>query len=444
MKYSSLFLVVLLSLFVYIYTGQLVQFVSIGIFYIIGITVIRLFLKPNNSLVYGVYGFFFFIYGVLALLSQIELIHNIDTDYFIHNDASDAFFPHAMKFGADNKDNLIETTLLNPFFYDYPLVAFINCGLARIANTLHVENIRFFLRIYIFMISAIIPAIITTLLLEYKVNKKFIIKNVCIFGLVSYLYVTSTVFTRDIHVCLFYTLIFYILLQPSPHNVIFKFIILFLLCLGARPENGIYSIVFFLSYYLINKKNNINISFFVLLFLVAIVLMYGLRDVFDEAVDTAIRYQHSTSHKSVGTFSAIYTLPFPLNVIGVSIYMILMPLPIDAYIVGNGKSFLTLPFVLSPYLMLVVFSSSVWYIINRFKTEKKYSIALIVAILTFFVVSYLSPDIRRSFAVVPGLYMGYCLIRNKVSVIFLRKIKYIGWPLIAFVNLLFYLLVRVY
>lgn len=440
----------ILSVFILIIIGLYGSFsffttFSLLIYYCLGLCMLKLLIRPADDNVLNIYGLFYGIYGVLAVLSQIELIHDPFTDYFIHNDACDSFFSQVVSQRSELRwDNLVEGTLLNPRFSDYPLPMFVFAILSKITNGLDLYNLRFFLRIHIFMMSAIIPALLADLQFRHDILNRKVIKRTIIFGIVSYLYITSTVFTRDIYVCFFYTWIFYEILHPKQTKMPLKFIVLFLLCFGSRPENGLFSLVFIFSYYIYNKRDKVNPSVLVVgLLMVGFVFNY-LHDALFEAVDTVSRYQTANLHNnSGGLWGKVNALPFPLNYLGMGSYLILMPLPFDMYILGKGNSFLTMPYILSPYLMALIFGVTLWYVFNNHKKNKKYALFIIVAIISFLFISQASPDIRRSFAVIPGLYMLYCLIADGVPAGVTRNIKRLSWPLILIVGIVIYVYVNI-
>lgn len=418
---------------------------SILLFYLFGLFALLLFVRPKDGNVYNIYGLFYGIYGLLAVCSHIELIHDPFTDYFIHNDACDSFFSQVVSQCSNLRwDNLIEETLLNPYFGSYPLPMMVFAFFAKLADSLDPYLLRFFLRIHIFMMSALIPALIADLQYKHSCSSKIVLKRTIIFGLISYLYITSTVFTRDIYVCFFYTWMFYEIFQPIQTKMPLKFVILFLLSFGSRPENGLFSLLFVFAYYIYNKRERINIYVVVIgIIMVGFVFNY-LHDALFEAVDTVSRYQMGNFHKnSGGLYGIVNSLPFPFNYVGIGTYLLLMPLPFDIYLVGKGNSLLTLPYILSPYLMALIFGVTLWYTFKFQTRSKQLTIFIYIIIASFLFISKASPDIRRSFAVIPGLYMIYCLIVDDIPKSITKQIKRFVWPMILIIGVAIYAYARI-
>lgn len=417
---------------------------AIILFYIVGITAIKILIRPNDENVYNIYGFFYGIYGLLAVWSHVELIHDPFTDYFIHNDACDSFFSQVVSECSNLRwDNLLEGTLFNPYFGDYPLPMMVFAFFVKLADGLDPYLLRFFLRIHIFMMSALLPTLLADLQYKHSFSNNIVLKRTIIFGLISYLYITSTVFTRDIYVCFFYSWMFYEILQPIQTKMPLKFIILFLLSYGSRPENGLFSLLFVFTYYIFNKREKINpYGVWVGVIMVGFVFNY-LHDAFLEAVDTVNRYQIGNLHNnSGGLFGMVNSMPFPFNYIGIGIYLLLMPLPFDVYLVGKGNSWFTLPYLLSPYLMALIFGASLWYAIRYQERSRNLTLFIYTIIASFLFISQASPDIRRSFAVIPSLYMIYCLIIEEIPKYVTKLIKRVIWPLILIVGIAIYAYAR--
>ena len=431
----SLFLVLL----TWICFGQVQQALAMLFFYALGALLTCVITGSKNNTVYFLYTLFFLIYGLLCIVTQFQLIHDPYTDYYLHNDACDAFFPQVMSVLDSSKGGtLFENTILNPFFADYSLPMYIFAVIAKAGVSAGIDNIRFLLRIHEFMMAAIVVALIADTMVSHQ-KRKDVIKRTFIFGLCSYLFVGSCIFTRDMHVCFVYSCILYYMLKPNVNYIVPKFIILFILALGCRPENGIFSVVFFGAYFFYNKKGGFSPILLILALLVMFVYLYYIGDTFNEAIDTVNRYQKGTVDANRGgVFEMVHSLPFPINILGLSTYGVLMPIPFDLWLVGQGNSFYTIPYVLSPFLLVLVFISVLWYLLNNYKVDRRFSLTLLVAIISFMAINSTSPDVRRSFASIPGLYMGYCLFADNVPKGLKRAVKYIMWPLVLVTNLFFF------
>ena len=78
-----------------------------------------------------------------------------------------------------------------------------------------------------------------------------------------------------------------------------------------------------------------------------------------------------------------------------------------------------------------------WYIIKSFRTNRFVTTYLIAFLLLYVIIIFGSPDLRRAFAAVPGLFVGFCLVKNNIPLRVKRFTYRIVWPLVLFVNLFF-------
>ena len=422
------------------YADQVEMAMSIVIAYLLGLAFVRFVLHPKTSIPYLLYELFFVIYGFLVLLSHIELIHDPFVDYFVHNDASQSFYENIMN-GPVYADwhRLIDETLLSPYYDEYPLASLLFATLAKIGMWLGIVNIRLFLRIHVFMLAALVVAVMARLLESYGIDRRKIQQFLVPFGLFSYLYLLSACFTRDIHVCLVYSLMAYACLIRNIQYRALWFLLLTLLATGFRPENGILAVMYIIGYYFqpLYKR----IGPFVYLVLVAILIGFISSEMFLSLTESLEAYNKRTIevNQGDGLFMMVYSFPFPLNQLCIVVYQFLLPLPLTFYMVNEGGSLLTLPFIFSPYLMCLILGVIFVYLKQFFKADIKISLFMILSFIMFCAITYGEPGIRRSFAVIPGLYMAYCLVRPCVSISTIRQIKFIGWPLIACINIFFLL-----
>ena len=434
--YLILFILILGYVF---FTGEIRMIIPLLSFYLIGRFFIRLILRSKDRIVITLYKLFFIIYGLLVLLTHIELIHDPMMDFYIHNDAAWSFYSAIMNYVVpESWDNLEEVTYKSSLFADYPIASYIFGFLAKLGIDLGLLDIRLYLRIHVFTLAALIIAIMSHILLVYKQCSKNILKWMLLFGFGSYLYVTSGIFSRDIHVFFMYTLLGYYFLLPKFKYKLVIFITLVLITTGLRPVNGFILIIPILLYYWVttsmkNKAFNVLIPLFILMIIVLVLktelLSYGL-----EKLDI---YKEKTLSNTGGIFERVFSLPFPINQIGMIVYMSLMPLPIFTFITNDGGTFLTLPFIVSPYIMSIVLVYVGWYIIKSFRTNRFVTTYLIAFLLLYVIIIFGSPDLRRAFAAVPGLFVGFCLIKNSIPLRVKRFTYRIVWPLVLFVNLFF-------
>jgi hypothetical protein len=210
---------------------------------------------------------------------------------------------------------------------------------------------------------------------------------------------------------------------------------LVLLATGMRPLHGILSVLYVLAYYYCKgKKYNIYKFVFIILIIIGLyvistseIMVYG-----EEKLEN---FDRRAMDFTGGIFSVFYSLPFPFDKIAMSIYMILQPLPMQLYLVGTGKTFLTIPYLLSPYIMMTVLGCTIYYVMKNFKSSNINTVFITTSVIVFFLINSGSPDIRRSFAAIPGLFICYILVKNDIPKRFKHNIKYVWNPIVFIVCL---------
>lgn len=403
--YTSIFVV--LVLITYAFTTEVMIATNYLIQYLVGLLFIKLVIRPLNHKVKLFFSLFYSIYGLLTLVTQFELIPIIDTNhYYVHNDAADAFYPTIIDNAIFYKwSELIQNTLLNPMYALYPLSCLIFAIIGKIAILLDVENLRLFLRMHEFLLASLIVALITDIPYKFGSVTNKTHKYIFCFSLCSYLYITSAIFTRDTHVCFAYALLGYIYLLPKCRFRLIWFIALLAISTGFRPVNGVLASLFVFTYYASNKKNS---GLFWICMIVGILFSYTLlKDLLSFGIESLSTYEEMTASNTGGLFMYVYSLPFPINQIFISIYMLCLPLPITSYIVGDHGSLMNLPFCLSPYLMTIIFGTVLYIVIKGLVTDKKIKYYIYLTILLYIAIISASPDIRRGFAAIPSLFMVF-------------------------------------
>ena len=432
------FLVAILLVFIGLIEGDGSIVIALATFYLLGVLFAVHILDNQNGMARTMYDLFFFIYILFAFLTSLELIHNPNVDYFVHYDASHNFYAPFLNTAREtNWGTVIENTLFDYQYYDRPLTALISVVIIKIASYIGVEDLRFLLRSLVCVHASLIPAAIAGIMSKYGFKKKEILRAVLPFGFFSYLLITSGIFTRDLYICFFYTMTTYVFLLPHCKFRWFWFIIIYFLTIGHRQENGILLLTYVFGYYFTTKRSKYGLLIYLILTFAILFVAYEIRDSILALEDTLTRYELRTQSNVGGVFQRVYSLPFPINTIAMIIYLLIMPLPLTLYITGEGGTWLTLPFALSPYLMSLLFVSTFWYVKKHIKLMNKEVVLILISFLSFSCITYGSPDLRRSFAAVPGLYMVYCLILPKVPNSIFDRTKMFVWPLIIIINIIF-------
>ena len=395
------------------YSGQFIIGLTFLIFYIVGMITVYTTFKSKICLI--IYGSFFIAYGLLLIVTQYIFIDGTDQGYFVHSDAAFSFFDFAViQIGPSSWNNFIQSTMMASIYGDYPLFAlWINMWkLIGLDWNVSINNLRLFLRIQDLLFAPGVLAILAKYFKEIGFSYKVIINYIIIFGIFSYLFLTSVVFTRDLHVAFFYTCAAYLCLSPNNHRCIYvKFLIIILICSGLRPQNGMFAIVFPLLYYLKNTKPSEKLFFTALIF-IALIVATGVLDSFLETHDN---YTESLESKNQGgLYSKFNALPFPLNFIFNAVYTLLIPLPVTQNLLDDHIQWVGIPSIAMPFINFIIILSIYKYI-KKHNGNYRIIYFFLVCLLYILMSSNVEPSIRRTFAVIPALYMLFGYARLHIS-----------------------------
>ena len=411
------FLIILLAAIYYIYTSQSVFAVSLLCIYILGIVFCWIFGKKKKDVIY-IFSLFFLIYGVLLILTQWifidgnqEMSYGHYMDYFNHSDASGSFYHTAvLDAGPKSWDNLLANTLLFSFYSDYPLFSLMINALHLFGIDIGVsdENMRMFLRMPNLFFAAGLLVIMARYFNEIGKSSKQTIHDCTIFGIFTYLFLTSVVFTRDLHVAFFYTLTGYYCLSPAKHRLIYlKFFLIALICFGLRPENGMFAMIFPVYYYFKNTPLNAKMIIGGLCALV-IFIYIGALDTFVTAHEGF--NEHTKSVAGGGLYSLFNSLPFPLSSVFNIVYSFIMPFPLTMYIVDPHIGIFGLPSVVMPFINVIMVGCLVFFI-SRHRKDYRVLWFFILTVLFIAMTTTIEPNVRRTFAMIPALYMIFIEIK---------------------------------
>ena len=443
-KYRNHYILYPLVVFLFygIYTNQLSFMALLALFYLVGFSVLRFLLGTKSGYSFSVYNICISIYGLLTLLTHIELIDGRDPyyAYYIHIDAALSFYTTTIDqmLGLRWSD-LLKGSILNPFFADYPLASLLFGFIAKLGALFGVADLRLLLRCHVFVFAAIIPALIVNIQILRGIDGRPAMKQALIFSICSYLFITSAIFSRDLHVTFGYALVGYVALLPSCKFRMLKMLLACIITIGFRPVSGVLAFVFVFGYYA--SKNKATRFLLIPAVMVLTFIFFRTNEFVEEGLDRIGRYGNAAELQTGGVFGVIYGLPFPLNQMGMIVYMLLMPIPITKYIYidGGGGSFLTFPFLLSPFLMSFTFICSLWLIFNKSKMKNVDWLIMLSSFFAFVVTVFGSPDLRRSFASIPVLYMIFVTYWNNIPSRVAIMCKKVVWPVITVIELFFFI-----
>lgn len=433
------FLNILLAIAYGVYTGQITFAIIVGLVYLLGYVGLKIILRLSfGQASKYIYNLFFLIYGLLVLLSHIQLIHDPFEDFYVHNDAAWSFYKGIMTLVLPcDWSQLYERTIENPGYVQYPFAAFVMGAFAKLGQTLGIENLRLFLRVHIFLFGVFTITLMANLLEYYKYEYKRILKLIIPFGLFTYIYITSAIFSRDIYVALVYTIASYICLRDEIKFRLILFILLFFIAFGCRPQNGFIFLIYPICFYYKKLKAIIGPLGIVVILGVLLFISFYFTESIVNGVSSLNSYDERSLSNTGGLFIEFYTLPFPLNTLVVSVYMLIQPLPIGFYITGDGMTLLNIPMIFSPYLISLMLYVLYYTNTHKMRLNNLYALFSCFSLLAFFMIVYGSPDLRRAYAVIPGLYMVYCLTRDECPEYKIQIFKKFVWTIIVVINIIF-------
>lgn len=432
----------LLAFFIFlavIYTDEPLQAIGIAGFYILGRCFIQFILQAKEKVVIHSYNCFFILYAYYMLLTHYVCITDPFSTYFLHNDASDAFYFWTIWFSKYPWHELPERVLTSYFFSTYPGAGTWFVSLAKTAQALGIENLRFFLRLQSVMAGACIMGIMAKCLVERNCCNSYSIRQLYWCGLFSYLLMCSVIFSRDILVAFCYTYLGYLFLKPESKHRILKMLLVSLVAGLMRPMNGMFALLFVFAFlfwkYRQRRRAIIIISIGSFIILGGTVLVNVLSDM----AESIVFYQGRNMQISEGLFMKLYSLPFPFNLIFIVTYSMLLPLPLNHFItmgLEEGGGWVALPTITEPFYWTYILICVSIIFVHIWKNEDKTTWLLFVGFIYIITTEFMESNIRRTFAIYPTFTMIYIVYRSKLSDKTIASIKRLWWPTLLMMNFL--------
>ena len=155
----------------------------------------------------------FVCYVVFTIISDLY-VGNPSSTYFISKDQM-FFYDEAINLSGYDYADIFSICFLN-FEYSEAKLAFVLFGtLAKLARSLGVADILLFLKFHVAFIASLIPVIAYKIILLKEPCITKLHRKLFVFALLSPLLIYSCQLLRDIHVCLLFTIMFYVALYPK-------------------------------------------------------------------------------------------------------------------------------------------------------------------------------------------------------------------------------------
>ena len=405
-------------------------------FKLIGNFYLKYLIQGSDPRVVNIYNLVFIIFMSYLGLTHFVNINDPLTDYFYHNDQI-VFYNDSIRIGLLDWNELIDGSILNSRYSEYPLFSLFIGLLSKLGSFLQVKDLLLFFKMSVVLLGSLIPTTISSILNLLKI--RFKISSFIYFSVFSYILIQSVVFTRDLSVAFFYTFFVYLIIAPKIKWRFFKLIIVMLIITGLRIEYGLFSLFFLLIFLTSKYRTNKNFKYFIIFILTFAAFYFQVfdffTDTFFEAVEYYLAYTASASTNPNSLFLKMADLPFPFNFLFSFFYTVIMPLPIFQWAIDDLTLF---PSIITPFYWIFVLGVSIF---SLFKNRRKYTVLDLLLIASFLCIclsSYIEPNVRRNFAVYPIIFLHYLVVKNNLSIKYKNNIFVFSLIFVISINLLVY------
>lgn len=375
-----------------------------------GIFYLKYLIQGSDTKVREIYSIVFIIFMSYLGLTHFVNIHDPLTDYFYHNDQI-VFYKESVRNGLLDWNELIGRSILS----EYPLFALFTGSLFKLGSFLQIKDLLLFFKMSVVFLGSLIPSTISSIL--NLVNIRFKISSFIYFSVFSYILIQSVVFTRDLSVAFFYTLLAYLIFAPKIRWRNVRLIMVILVITGLRIQYGLFSLLFLLIFFTANQRINKVYKYFIVFSLSFAALYFKVFEfgitIFSEGLDHYLEYTAGVSTNRDSLYLKIADLPIPFNLLFSLFYTVMMPLPIFQWAIDDLTLF---PSIITPFYWVYVLAVS---ICSLFKKRRGYNVLdlfLIASFLCISLSSYIEPNVRRNFAVYPIIFLHYLVVNNNLSI----------------------------
>jgi hypothetical protein len=333
-KYTLFSLIIIEGLIVSIITDNLAIFFFNLFFLSAGFLIIKLMMNEKRNLAYTLFAVFYLISFTYAVTTDIVFVSNPYADYFATPDSTN-FYLNAEVISENNSIYEMFSESKDRFTSSSGFITTLAI-LFRLSDKIDAPHSIIMKLLSVF--SGAMITVLTFFMLLNIINKKRAFVSALTFGLCSPIFIQSSVILRDINIALFFTVMFYILIEHRRN--VFGTILTALLVYIAylfRPEHGLFSLIFlfFNLYYYSNDKSFTKYIYGTLSLILLIFLMsqFEAEEQFDETTGDYTEWNEeraSSKGQESSLGLAIYRLPTVLRVPAASAFSQLMPLPVWA------------------------------------------------------------------------------------------------------------------
>ena len=278
------------------------------------------------------------------------------------------------------------------------------------------------------------------IVIAFNSNIRNLHKQILLFAIFSPVFMLSAQLMRDIHICLLYTILAYVAIRPKFPLRILVMLIITAITYTFRIENGMFATIFFaIPAYSQYKKGGILGKMMILVIAILLIISFA-SIVIDTMNDTLTRFtENSLEEASADSLGAkLENLPFPINVIGKTLFAQLLPFPIWVYMTDHTPyTWLRIVECFTPlYWVPIVLSTFLWWWKYRKKWDSKILLLFYIGILYLLVCSASEFNTRRLLAAYPLIFITYIVVKNSLR-LDTSKIRAVTYAMLIFLHFVY-------
>lgn len=380
----------------------------------------------------------FVLFFIYTLVSH-SYVGNPFTSYFVNRDQM-TFYSQASTLSSLDYWQIIGRSF-SEFEYGDAAGAFsLFAILFKIGKALGETDILLFLKSHVVFLSSLIPVMIYKIVIAFNSNIRNLHKQILLFAIFSPVFMLSAQLMRDIHICLLYTILAYVAIRPKFPLRILVMLIITAITYTFRIENGMFATIFFaIPAYSQYKKGGILGKMMILVIAILLIISFA-SIVIDTMNDTLTRFtENSLEEASADSLGAkLENLPFPINVIGKTLFAQLLPFPIWVYMTDHTPyTWLRIVECFTPlYWVPIVLSTFLWWWKYRKKWDSKILLLFYIGILYLLVCSASEFNTRRLLAAYPLIFITYIVVKNSLR-LDTSKIRAVTYAMLIFLHFVY-------
>ncbi len=380
----------------------------------------------------------FVLFFIYTLISH-SYVGNPFTSYFVNRDQM-TFYTQASTLSSLGYGQIIERCFTEFEYGDASGAFALFAILFKIGKALGETDILLLLKSHVVFLSSLILVMIYKIVIAFNSNIRNLHKQILLFAIFSPVFMLSAQLMRDIHVCLLYTILAYVAIRPKFPLRILVMLIIIAVTYTFRIENGMFATIFFAipAYYQYKKGGILGKM---MIFVIVILLIISFASVvLDTMNDTLTRFtENSLEEASANSLGAkLENLPFPINVIGKTIFAQLLPFPVWVYMTNHTPyTWLRIVECFTPlYWVPIVLSTFVWWWKYRKKWDSKILLLFYIGVLYLLVCSASEFNTRRLLAAYPLIFIAYIVVKNSLR-LGTSKIRTITYVMLIFLHFVY-------